>query len=376
FTDRRLTPRYELQLTDLAGTADGLDSMAAEPAAVNLTGTINNQAPVRIAGRLNPLGERFFADLGLVFTNIEMPRLTPYAGKFIGYTISKGKLNLDLHYRIDRRQLEATNRLFFDQLAFGDAVDSPEAMNLPVKLAISLLQNRAGEIRLNLPVSGDLDDPQFSLGGIVFKMIVNIIAKAVTSPFALLGSVFGGGEDINLIAFAAGATAPDDAGREKLSTLAKALYERPGLKVELAGGADRESDAEALHETRFRRLLQAQKLKRLVKKAETVPPVEEITVAPGEEFTELLWEAYKDAPFKKDTNFIGLTRKIAPAEQEKMLRASVAVTEDDLRQLARTRADAAATFLTAAGPVDAARLFLVDPELGGAAARRVEIRIR
>ena len=132
---------------------------------------------------------------------MDLSPVTPYSGRYAGYTIEKGKLSLSLQYLIVKKKLDAQNRVFLDQLTLGDKVDSPDATKLPVKLAIALLKNRKGEIDLNLPLSGQIDDPKFSLGRIIIKILVNILVKAATSPFALLGALFGGGEELSYVDF-------------------------------------------------------------------------------------------------------------------------------------------------------------------------------
>ena len=162
-----------------------------------MRGNYDNVAPLTIAAQINPLSGKPYLDLQADVKGIELTALSAYSGKYAGYAIDKGKLSLFVKYKIENDQLEAENRVFLDQLTFGDAVDSPEATSLPVKLAVSLLKNRAGEIDINLPISGSLNDPEFSVGGLVIKVIVNLLGKALTSPFALIGSMFGGGEELS-----------------------------------------------------------------------------------------------------------------------------------------------------------------------------------
>src|SRR5512143_877267 len=174
--------------------------------------------------------------------------MSPYGGKYMGYTIEKGKLSLNVEYLVVKRKLTAQNNLYLDQFTLGDRVESPDATKLPVKLAIALLKNRKGEISLDLPVTGNLDDPKFSMGGIIIKILLNILVKAATSPFALLGAVFGGGEELSYIEFDYGSASLNEQGLKKLDTLVKALYDRPALKLDIGGYADPEKDREALRE--------------------------------------------------------------------------------------------------------------------------------
>src|SRR5690606_14990750 len=130
------------------------------------------------------------------------------------------------------RQLTAENNIVLDQLTFGDKVESPDAIKLPVLFAVSLLKDRNGVIDVNLPISGSLDDPKFSVGGIVLRIIVNLIVKAVTAPFTLLANLAGAGGELSWIGFEPGRSSLEAAALKKLEAVAKALNDRPGLKLD------------------------------------------------------------------------------------------------------------------------------------------------
>ncbi len=379
FFDQSVSPPFKMELGELKGDIVGLTSLGKKPAAIALTGRLNRHAPVRVSGKIDPLVDKLFVDLKISGKNISLTDLTPYSGKYVGYLISKGKAALNLEYQIENGELKAQNSIFLDQFDFGSKVDSPDAVSLPVRLAVSLLKDRRGEIHLNLPVSGRLDDPDFSVAGVVWKVLVNLITKAATSPFALIGALAGGSEKLNLIDFSAGRAELDDGARERLDKLAKALYERPGLKVELVGHADRKSDVKALHEAAFQRLLKTEKFKDLAAAGKAPENPDEAVVGKGE-FKDYLWRVYKKAPLAgKRKNFLGLVKKIPPAEQEKLLRQSIKIGDDDLVVLARRRARAVMQYLIEKGPVEPSRLFLVDPRItdsGDAAGRRVELKIK
>jgi hypothetical protein len=323
------------------------------------------------------LGERFFTDMKLQLANIALSPLSPYSGKYIGYSINKGKFNLDSTVRIEGEALESDNSLLLDQLNLGEKVDSPAAVNAPVKLGLALLKNRQGEIHIDKSVSGDLSDPEFTVGDLVMRVFVNVLVKAATSPFAILGAMFGGGEDINMVSFAPGQASLSEEAEAKMTKLGKALYERPGLKVDVLGRADTSKDRAALEERRFQQQLREQKYLDLSKKERAETSSQEMRILP-EEYEVYLWKAYKEAPLEKPKNALGLTKKLPPEEIEERLRTSVAVVEDDLRQLAAARAKKVLSFLHEAGPVAPERLFLQHPELGTAAGdayTKVEMRM-
>jgi Domain of Unknown Function (DUF748) len=233
FADLSVMPNFSTGIQMLHGSVLGLSSKAKSRAKIDLHGQIDAFSPVVITGEANVLGTPLYTDLSLSFHNIELSTFNPYSGKFAGYNISKGKLTTDLHYKVDGRKLDAQHHIVVDQLEFGDKTESKQAVSLPVKLAVSLLKNRDGVIELDIPVNGSLDDPQFKLAPIIWKVFVNILEKAVTAPFALLGSLFGGGPDLQFIDFEPGAAALDSSATAKVQTILKALSERPQLKIDI-----------------------------------------------------------------------------------------------------------------------------------------------
>ena len=291
-----------------------------------------------------------------------MTGFSTYAGKYAGYGIEKGQLSLFLKYMIEDRKLSAENRVFLDQLTFGDEVDSPEATKLPVKLAVALLQNRKGEIDINLPISGSLDDPQFSVGGVIVKVILNLFVKAVTSPVALLGSLFGGGDELAYVEFDYGYASITDPMRERLKTLVKVLEDRPSLKLEIAGRIDPERDREGLKRALMERRVKAQKQADLVKKGTESGSVDEIEVD-AKEYPKYLERAYKAEKFPKPRNFIGLVKDLPVEEMEKLMIANVKSGDDELRDLAERRAAAAREWFVTQGKVPAERVFTIQPHL-------------
>jgi uncharacterized protein involved in outer membrane biogenesis len=371
FLDRSLSPSYAMSVDQLNGSVDHLSSSRSQPARANFNAKLNGHAPIAITGTINPLPkEDMLADLTVTFNDVDLSPFTPYSGKFVGHTISKGKITLAIHCLIDKTKLSAENHLFLDQFTFGDSVDNPDAVNLPVKLAVALLKNRQGEIKLDLPVRGDLADPHFNLGGIIFKMIFNIINKTVTSPFALLGSMFGGGEDVNHITFDPGSILITPENQKKLAAVGKALHERPGLKLDIQGQADPETDSQGLKDYRFQHLLKAHKLKKFLRKSTTdIVSLDKVTIEAAE-YEKYLTKAYKAAPFKKAKNTIGLVKKLPPEDMKRLLYEHMAVTDGDLRLLAYQRAEQVKDYLVANGPVETERIFLTEPEIPGITAEK------
>jgi uncharacterized protein involved in outer membrane biogenesis len=246
FTDRFVKPNYSAHLTGVSGSVTGLSGKPGTRAEIALKAALEG-APVEIAGSINPLAGDLALDVKANVRGYDLNLLSPYAAKYVGYGIERGKLSFDVHYRVENRTLNATNRVVLNQLVFGAPVESPDAIKAPVLLAVRLLQNSRGEIDVELPITGSLDDPQFSMGGIVVRMVGNLILRAVTAPFALLGSLFGGGgEELSWVEFEPGQSSITGAAKAKIDSLAKALADRPALTLEIAGRSDEKADAEAL----------------------------------------------------------------------------------------------------------------------------------
>lgn len=357
FSDFFIKPNYRAHLSELGGRVSGLSSASGSAGEVELRGLVEGSAPINITGRINPLAEQLFLDIKASARGIELAPLSPYSGKYVGYGIEKGKLSVNIAYKIENDQLTAQNNVILDQLTFGARVDSPDAIKAPVLLAVSLLQDRNGVIDLNLPISGSLSDPQFSIGGIVVKVIVNLIVKAVTSPFALLGSLFGSDAELDHVAFEPGRAVLSDTARGKLDTLGKALIDRPALKLEVTGRTDRATDVEG-----YRRALLEQKV-RAAKAAKARTSLENTTVEAAE-YPELLEVVYKASSFPKPRNVIGMAKSLPVPEMEKLILTNTEVGDEELRLLGLARAQAVKDYLARQAKIEDARLFVLAPKAG------------
>lgn len=361
FSDYFVKPNYTVLLTGVGG---GVSEMtAAKAGEVELRGRIHQTAPVEIAGRVNPLAGELFLDLKASARDIELSPMSPYAVKYAGYGIEKGKLSVKVAYRVENRKLAAQNNVYLDQLTFGAPVESPTATKLPVQLAIALLKDRNGVIDIDLPISGSLDDPEFSLGGIIVRVFVNLIVKAVTSPFALLGAMFGGGEELAYLEFAPGAARLDAGGEAKLKALARALEERPGLKLDVSGRIAPDADREALRRAALDRQVKAAKLRDAGTKPSATASLDEVSLDP-QEYGKYLAAAYRAAKFDRPRNALGVLLDLPAAEMEKLLLQHTQVSDDDLRVLANARAQVAKEWLVGTGKIAAERIFIVTPSSG------------
>lgn len=369
FTDNFIKPNYTANVTDLGGSVTTLASDSAEPATLALAGKVDDDAPVDINGRLQPLAPVLFLDIEGRMRGVDLPRLTPYSLKYAGYPILKGKLTMEVKYKIEDRKLAANNHVYIDQLTLGDRVDSPTATKLPVTLAVSLLKNSRGEIDINLPVSGSLDDPKFSIGGLIVQVIVNLLTKVVTAPFSLLAAAFGGGEELGYIDFAAGSAALGADQTKRIDTLAKALNDRPALKLDVIGRADPAVDTDGVLRDKLDAKLRAAKVRQSMRGGgESLDPAKVAITA--EERPALIAAVYDEEKIPdKPRNFIGMAKSIPAPEMEKLIVAHLAVTPDDLRALANQRAAAVRDRLEEEGKVPRERMFLVEPKVGAGDAK-------
>ena len=358
FTDHYVKPNYRANMVQLGGRISGLTSEETKAGEVELRGQLGMGAPLEIIGKINPLKKDLFLDLNVKFKDIELGPLTPYAGKYVGYVIEKGKLTMDLKYLVDHRKLDAQNKIFFDQLTFGDKVDSPTATKLPVKLAVSLLKDRNGMIRLDIPVRGSLDDPKFSVFRIVLQIIMNLLVKAATSPFALIGAVFGGGEKLEYMEFDYGSSDITGPNVSKVNTLVKVLQDRPALKIDITAYVDVEKDKEALRQLFFNRKLKAQKLKEVAKKDQAPVSVDDVKIDAAE-YPKYLKMAYKAEKFPKPKTFLGFDKDIPVPEMEKLMLTHIEIKDDNLKNLAARRAAGVQEALVKTGKMDSERAFLV-----------------
>lgn len=375
FTDLFIRPNYSANLTQLSGSIEAIASDRTEASNVVITGRVDDDTPLEIVGKINPLAPRNFIDLRAVATGFDLPKLSPYSGRWAGYAIEKGKLTADVRYTVEGDRLQAQNKLVINQLTFGDKVDSPDALKLPVRLAVSLLKDRDGNIDLDLPISGTLSDPQFSVGGLVWRAIGNLLLKVVTSPFTWLSSIGGAsaGKDLSHIDFPAGQTTLSDESRTRLDGLAHGLEQRPGLSVEIAGYADPTSDALALQHAQLDRSLRSAKLGQLrrTNRASELPSIDEVSIDAGERpaLLEQVWRAAK----------LGGPRPSAEQMEQQLLERTE-VGKDAVSRMAQQRADAARDYLRDTRGVSNDRLFLLAPRLADAAegeqGRRVAFEVK
>jgi uncharacterized protein involved in outer membrane biogenesis len=258
FSDLSIEPNFSARIDALKGSIANITNMPDQTAAIDLSGQVIDQfSPVTIKGSMDLAAYDRNTDMRLAFHNIELPVFNPYSGRYAGYAIAKGKLTTELSYKIDKGALNADHHVIIDQLEWGQATASKEAVPLPVRLATALLKDSHGVIDLDLPVTGSLHDPKFSIWPIVWQVVGNVLEKAVTAPFRLIGSLFEGADKAQYIDFAPGSASLPQGSAEALSALAKALNQRPELKLDIPAGSGIREDALAMADAQIDKALLA-----------------------------------------------------------------------------------------------------------------------
>jgi uncharacterized protein involved in outer membrane biogenesis len=363
FIDKNIEPHFSTRLNLSELRLTGLTSEDFKAADLKAEGKIDEYAPIRINGSINPLKEDLFLDVTCSLSNMELSPLSPYTGKYIGRAIAKGKLSTDIVYKIDKKEINAQNRVLLDQFTLGQDVDSEDALNLPVGLAISLLKDRNGQIDVELPISGRTDDPDFGFGKPLLNALTNLLVKAATSPFDLVSAVVGGGEELRYIEFSAATAAIDDTGTKKLDAIKKLMHERPVLKMDISGYVDMETDRSALTDLFLTRKIKSRKLKKDALK--DMVSIDKMVLS-SEEYQKFIKLVYTEEilsdPKKKKVRKPVEDPSLTIAEIETLIRKQITVTDAEMRLLALDRAQQVKAYLLKDDTVTANRLFLTEPE--------------
>jgi hypothetical protein len=413
FTDLSMTPNVNLAIQQAGGTIDGISSEQLQHADIKLHALVDNVGPADITGHINPFSGTQTNEIKISVKDVDLTPTSPYAGKFAGYRIARGKLNLDLEYEIVGKKLSAKNVITLDQFTFGEKVDSTNATHLPVRLAVAIMKDRNGQIVLDVPIEGSLDDPQLRIGKVVERAIVNILEKVATSPFSLLGALFGGGGDeLSYQDFAPGSAELSTNSATKLDSLVKGLYARPALQLEISGSVDPASDRDGLQRVALEKQIRTRQWQSLGKSERATTTPEQIVLTPGQRTSwvhklfneaeaggkitpaiiaantnltaaiaqivarkasdkkgaELLMKAAQSGASKSSgtTTVSGQSKLAPPADpMEVLLLATFPISENDLETLATDRAKVVRAYILQTGKVEDTRLFLTETQTGG-----------
>ena len=283
FSDLSLPVPVHAIVHQVSGNISDISSENVRHASIHLEGKIGNRGPFELSGQFNPLKQDADSAVKLSLKDVELNPADPYSGKYLGYRLTRGKLSVDMDYTLNERHIKGQNQIMLDQLTLGQKVASTNATKLPVKLGVALLKDRSGKIELNVPIEGSLDDPKFKLGPVIWHTVANVFTKIVTSPFAALGALLGGkGEEVSFQDFAPGKSDILENERSKLDALAKALYERPGLDLEIEGSMDPASDPDGLRRVKLDAKIRHEKWMSLPKSDQAATPEGRIQITPEE----------------------------------------------------------------------------------------------
>ena len=359
YTDNFIKPHYSMRMTGVQGSIGAMRSDLAQAASINLNGKVDGEAPMAISGSLNPLFAPLLLDIKLTASSIDLPRLTTYSLKYAGYPIVKGELSMDVDYHIKDNQLQANNTLVIDQLTFGDRVDGPDATHLPVPFLISLLTDSDGKINLNLPISGTINDPQFSIGGLIARVFLDMVEKVAVSPFALLAHSFGntsGGDELAYIEFPPGSAVLTPASKTKLDSIAQALEKRPALQLDITGRADMTADADGMRHRRLEHQIRR-----------SIDPEDQSadSVISETQRSAAIDRIYSAAKFTKPRNAIGIAKTLPQAEMQNLIITNTVISDDDITNLAVRRESVVHAYLTDVCHIDNGRLYAIAPRLSG-----------
>jgi uncharacterized protein involved in outer membrane biogenesis len=393
FADFWIQPNYAVSIASLQGTVVGLSTDPNSRAKLDLEGKVDRYAPATIDGEMNLLSATLYTDIRLKFDGVDMTSVTPYSGHFAGYKIEKGKLSVDVTYHVENRALDAKQKFVIDQLQLGDKVESPDAVSLPLKLAVALLKDKNGVIDIDLPMTGSLDDPKFRLGPLIWKAFVGLLTKIATAPFALIGSLFGGGPELSYVEFEPGIISLDPAGQEKMATLMKALVDRPSLQVDVPMAYSAELDGELI----AKQSLDASLTKLAGSQRKLLggrPDAEEATamLADPERRFELLAKQYRAEAGEKAplpgaaATFEALKKKERTPENLAAANKAIEdsfleqhpVTTEQLEALGKARAQSIQEALLGGGQVDPGRVFLIhaDSQPPGESKVKLELSLK
>ncbi|MEE9100952.1 DUF748 domain-containing protein [Pseudomonas nitroreducens] len=368
FADLTLRPDFATAIQQLSGEIGTLDNRNPQPASVDIKGKVDKYAPVTIKGSLNPFSPLEKLDIATSFKRVELTTLTPYSGKFAGYRIRKGRLNLDLHYQITQGKLKADNKVLVEHLQLGEKVDSPDAVDLPVKLAVALLKDANGNIDIQLPVEGDLNNPQFSVMPIVWQTLRNLVLRAVQAPFKFIaGLAAGEGPDLGSVTFAPGSSELEPDAQANLDKLADALKQRPALKLEVEGVSAASSDGPLLARKRLQEEYRKNYYSMLQRRGDKVPSDASKLEVPEDLQPALLEGIYRTRLKKQPPDeWKDLSRADRTVKLEQAVLASWSDSQLLLRKLGQERATQIKDYLVSKGGLSDDRVYLIDVSLGEA----------
>ncbi|MFO1418909.1 MAG: DUF748 domain-containing protein [Methylotetracoccus sp.] len=395
FADASLVFPFKTRIQDFHGTVSGISSSPASRTQLEFEGRIDDYGEANLNGTLNLMQFKTYSTVAVVFRNVDMSSLSPYSGTFAGRRIKSGKLNVDLDYKIENNRLSSQNKIMLDQLALGEQVESPKAKSLPLDLAVALLTDNEGKISASIPIEGDVNDPKFAIGPVVWDAISSLILRVVSAPFTALAGLFSdGGDQANEIFFGGGRDYLPPGEREKIKNLAAALTKRPKVAIEIRAGFDPKLDGETL-KAKAVRVAVVEKLGAKLAPGEDPGPVafetakaqralEDLAAEqPGETALQQAIGEYREKTGKEPSRISGLSSLVGKATQDTefyrilfdRLAAAQGLPPTELPELAKRRAAVVLKEITARAGFDRNRVKLGPDEARDTVDGRVPSRL-
>ncbi len=368
FSDLSLILPFSAQIKSLDGGASGISSDEKSTVKVDLKGNAYDLAPVDVKGEISPYLGNY--DVTVKFTGMPMPLISSYMVQFAGYKVEKGKMSLELNYKVVDKELTASNNILIDRFELGEKVENPNAVSLPLELAVALMKDSDGKIKINVPITGSLEDPKFSIGHIVTDALVNAIGKVIASPFRALASLIGSEEDLSTIGFSAGDATLAKSQINKLDDLVKALKARPDLKLEIKGTAFQEQDWPEVSDDALYDQLKRIKADEINKQGGRKIRAEHVIIS-DQDYRRLMEQLFAEKfPLMVEKPLLGKLRLVGSkadtdtdefyAVAKQKLSAIIKPEEQRLKGLAAERAQAIANYIVKKGGIANERVFILD----------------
>ncbi|TRX02685.1 DUF748 domain-containing protein [Candidatus Methylobacter oryzae] len=368
FSDLSLILPFAAQVKSLDGGVSDISSERKSTIKVDLKGNAYDLAPVDVKGEINP--NQGYYNVQINFTGMPMPLISSYMVQFAGYKVEKGKMSLELNYKVADRVLTASNNILIDRFELGEKVENPNAVSLPLKLAVALMKDSDGKIRMHVPITGSLEDPKFSITHLITDALVNAISRVITSPFHALASLIGSEEDLSTISFPAGSAELDKQQIGKLDDLVKALKTRSELKLEIKGAAFQEQDWPAVSDDALYDQLKRIKAAEINQQGgRKIQP--EYVVISDQDYRRLMEQLFAEKfPVMVEKTLLGTLRLVGSkadtntdefyAVAKDKLSAIIKPEEQRLKNLAAERAQAIARYIVQKGGIPNERVFILD----------------
>ena len=355
FADYSLPIPFKTSMHTLNGNIYSISNDKDEITMIDIDGEVDKYGSNKIKGSLKSADFKSFTDIAVRFKNLSLDSYSGYSAQFAGHKIKEGKLFLDLEYKIKDSQLLGKNNLMIKKIELGEEIEDENITKLPLGFAIALLEDGDGIIDIDMPVEGNMDEPDFKYGALLLKTFANLIVKVVASPFKFLGAAMGiDGEELEFADFEPGSSIVLAPEREKMDNVAKILNKKPKLSFEIIGTYDAKLDKYAMQKAKAKAKVLALNTKKEEATLILVEAVETIYVqSMGKEALQKLQEEMKKK-LSDETKYENEYKEILFAKTIEL----ESVSQDELDNLAKSRAKALKEYLMNTKAIDTKRIIV------------------